>query len=100
MPRAPSAAGLSSQDPLLILTLLFFVLCLAPTKALEQHSLGEGILSQKPEGSNRTAEGQGQPRHSVLELATSLKPREHWEEELWNSVLPSWPLSGQQGKGL
>lgn len=57
-------------------------------------------MSQKPEGSNRTAEGQGQTLHSVLELDTSLKPGEQWEEELWDSVVPTWPLSGQQGKGL
>lgn len=56
-------------------------------------------MSQKPEGSNRTAEGQGQTLHSVPELDTSLKPGEQWEEELWDSVVPTWPLSGQQREG-
>lgn len=97
LPRVPCAAGLSSQEPLFILT--FFPPLPGSYRGLGT-ALGEKILSKKPEWSNRTAEGQGQILHSVPELDTSLKPREQWEEKLWDSVVPTWPLSGQQGKGL
>lgn len=59
MPRAPSAAGLPSQDPLLTLTPLFFLLCLAPSYQGLGTALAEEIFVTEAGGVEQDCRGTG-----------------------------------------
>ncbi|KAM8785626.1 rhotekin isoform 4-T4 [Rhynchonycteris naso] len=89
-PEPPVQLASPPGTPLILISLSFPLMPGSPQGPGTAIAVGKESLSQQPEGSNRSAGGQGQPLPKSCPPFS--RPGDQWEKELWGSAVRTGPL--------